>query len=388
MLFFLGEWTPSLKDVRFLHFYCNGLFGSAIWLVLPVHCDCAEPNAGPLWANLCGSAACCSAFCCWLAAVVAVTDGDVFFGAHWNALWLLWCGELWDLMSSSLAVSANVRASLDTGGLSDDPPPRWQPDPVDMGDSRPINQVILPSQLGTDDTLGRFAFNRYRIPVSVFEASGFMLFLFLAACSSNANAVLVGWRIIGIVVDHIFVGGKSDSAPVQLMVQPLLGWILGLPSWSFCSSYALHHPAGSGKFLDGGSAMVAVSDCAVVFLCDNEEEAAHPVESKAHDSYGEPLQWSIILQITSIGVGTNSRLHGTHPLRSKKKIAIITAYDLPPKKHQLSQSPSALSSKRRLIDGAQLTDLHRDIASTGIVASLHSHLIPQHTGRENQHFDL
>ncbi|GMH22110.1 hypothetical protein Nepgr_023953 [Nepenthes gracilis] len=131
-----AEWTPVLKDVRFLHFYCNGLVivaaglmalddvGSCSvvlfgWCCLPVHYDCAELNAGPLWydgmvganvdvfswfwywsillssalcfcrANLCGSAACCSAFCCWLAAVVQQPMAMSCWSC-WNAFWLLW----------------------------------------------------------------------------------------------------------------------------------------------------------------------------------------------------------------------------------------------------------------------------------------------------------
>ncbi|GMH15544.1 hypothetical protein Nepgr_017385 [Nepenthes gracilis] len=96
------------------------LFG---WCCLPVHCDCAELNAGPLWydgmvganvdvfswfwywsillssalcfcrANLCGSAACCSAFCCWLAAVVQQPMAMSCWSC-WNAFWLLWCGAV------------------------------------------------------------------------------------------------------------------------------------------------------------------------------------------------------------------------------------------------------------------------------------------------------
>ncbi|GMH26473.1 hypothetical protein Nepgr_028316 [Nepenthes gracilis] len=135
-----AEWTPVLKDVRLLHFYCNGLVivaaglmalddvGSCSvvlfgWCCLPVHCDCAELNAGPLWydgmvganvdvfswfwywsillssalcfcrANLCGLAACCSAFCCWLAAVVQQPMAMSCWSC-WNAFWLLWCGAV------------------------------------------------------------------------------------------------------------------------------------------------------------------------------------------------------------------------------------------------------------------------------------------------------
>ncbi|GMH16872.1 hypothetical protein Nepgr_018713 [Nepenthes gracilis] len=49
------EWTPKVKDVRFLHFYCNGLGDCGLWFkecnLVGLCCTviCVELNAGPLW---------------------------------------------------------------------------------------------------------------------------------------------------------------------------------------------------------------------------------------------------------------------------------------------------------------------------------------------------
>ncbi|GMH31709.1 hypothetical protein Nepgr_033553 [Nepenthes gracilis] len=82
------------------------MFGSAIWLVLPACAfDCLELNAGPL-------CYCCSAFCCWLAAVVQQPMA-MSSGAAWNALsccgvelWDLRCSRLVDLLSAGMLVDA------------------------------------------------------------------------------------------------------------------------------------------------------------------------------------------------------------------------------------------------------------------------------------------
>ncbi|GMH05999.1 hypothetical protein Nepgr_007839 [Nepenthes gracilis] len=54
------------------------------------------------------------------------------------------CNYVSTMRSLSLyVVSANLKAPLDARGLSDEPPPRWMPDAVDMGDSLPANQWMV-----------------------------------------------------------------------------------------------------------------------------------------------------------------------------------------------------------------------------------------------------
>ncbi|GMH31798.1 hypothetical protein Nepgr_033642 [Nepenthes gracilis] len=136
-----AEWTPVFEgcSVAALLLQCSVvLFG---WCCLPVHCDCAELNAGPLWydgmvganvdvfswfwywsillssalcfcrANLCGLATCCSAFCYWVAAVVQQPMAMSCWSCY-NALWLLWCGAVGLKLMSDVFVSASAGRRL------------------------------------------------------------------------------------------------------------------------------------------------------------------------------------------------------------------------------------------------------------------------------------
>ncbi|GMH28193.1 hypothetical protein Nepgr_030036 [Nepenthes gracilis] len=213
---------------------------------------------------------------CWSLSPDGVADVDAL-AVH--------CIPAPTLTLSLLGVSANLRAPLDACGLSDDPPPRWQPEPADTEDSLPVNEIILPFQLGIADAqlspntpdselhhhpfdiddfmltpssikgiskngwlrvffavVGTFAgildgwvaFYQCRHPGSGVEAFGFMLILINAACSSNANAVLVGWRKNSTVVTAVGRGlGLSRVLMVDLLGQLL--WALLL--YYCCGSY-------------------------------------------------------------------------------------------------------------------------------------------------------
>ncbi|GMH31228.1 hypothetical protein Nepgr_033071 [Nepenthes gracilis] len=131
-------------------------------------------------------------------------------------------------------VSANLRAPLDACGLSDDPPPRWQPDPVDMGDSLPVNQVLFIAADVAGDGSGCFY-----VVVGIFAGTLDRSFLLYYA---TVGLLFIDFGILYPVLKTLVSCCSSLLWPVLPM--PMLWWLVGGSSALFLISTAVGRKLG------------------------------------------------------------------------------------------------------------------------------------------------